>query len=92
VQLKDLVDLGLIRAETPLTMLGFPAGPIEAQVTARGTIQLFDGREHADPSKAAAEAALYDPWFSWSVPGGTTLGTLRQQAREGLIGDQGPSP
>lgn len=92
VQLRDLIDLGMIRAETQLIMPSLAVGPTEAQITARGTIRLQDGREHTDPSKAAAEAAFDEPWSSWSVLGGTTLGALRQQAREGLLGDQFPPP
>ena len=61
VQLQDLIDLGLIRAETQLIMMDFPQGPTEAQITARGTIRLQDGREYNDPSKAAAEASFMTP-------------------------------
>lgn len=86
--LQDLIDVGLIEAGTPLFMLPFASPPTEARITAQGTIRLQDGREYTDPSKAAAEATLYDPWYTWSVPGGPTLGELRQRAREGLTGNQ----
>jgi hypothetical protein len=87
VQLKDLVDFELISAETPLSLLGFSWIPTEARITAQGTLRLADGRQYTDPSKAAAEA-LFDSWYQWSVPGVGTLWYLRQQAREGRVGDQ----
>jgi Restriction Enzyme Adenine Methylase Associated len=88
LRLQDLIDVGLIEAETPLFMLPFASLPAEARITARGTIRLQDGREYKDPWKAAAEATFYDPWYTWSVPGGPTLAELRQRAREGLTGNQ----
>jgi hypothetical protein len=87
VQLQDLVDLGLITAETPLSLLGFSSAPAEARVTAQGTIRLWDGREYSDPSVAAAKAVFSDSWFNWSVPGSNTLAALREQARTGRMVD-----
>jgi hypothetical protein len=88
LQLQELIDVGLIEAETPLFVLPFASLLTEARITAGGTIRLQDGREYTDPSKAAAEATLYDPWYTWSVPGEPTLAEFRQRAREGLTGDQ----
>lgn len=88
VPLKLLVDLGLITEETPLSLVGFSSVPTQARITAQGTLRLLDGREYTDPSKAAAEAVLFDAWSFWSLPGGDRLGALRHRAREGRIGDE----
>jgi hypothetical protein len=68
LRLQELIDVGLIEAETPLFMLPFTSLLTEARITAEGTIRLQDGLEYTDPSKAAAEATLYDPGTPGQYP------------------------
>jgi hypothetical protein len=82
VRLQDLIDLGLLAPDTVLSSL-LPFATTSARVTSQGILELSNGKQYTDPSKAAAEAGIFDPWFIWSLADGRTLGLLRQQARSG---------
>ncbi|WP_181548931.1 hypothetical protein [Micromonospora saelicesensis] len=82
VRIADLIDAGLLAADTDLTFQQrIGETPYRATVTAGGHLRLPDGREFATPSRAAAEAAglvAVPGWAVWRVqPSGQTLHHLR---------------
>ncbi|WP_420611898.1 hypothetical protein [Candidatus Spongiisocius sp.] len=90
VVVKDLLDEGLIAADTPLT---WTRPQKEKSYTARvldtGDIKLDDGRIYSSPSRAACEAAgtAVNGWRVWKTPSGRTLLDLRSE----LLGRHDPS-
>lgn len=83
VQLKDLMDAGLLAAGDELVFDRPRLGEsYTAEVTPEGRLRLEDGREFAAPSRAAMEAAdlpSIDGWFAWRMPQGSTLADLRRR-------------
>ena len=90
VQLKDLIDAGLLAAGAALV---FDRPRLDTsykgEVTTEGRIRLEDGREFAAPSRAAMEAAdlpSIDGWFAWTLSqDGTRLADLRRQLLVGFL-------
>jgi len=84
VQLKDLIDAGLLAAGAALV---FDRPRLDTsytgEVTTEGRIRLEDGREFAAPSRAAMEAAdlpSIDGWFAWTLSrDGARLADLRRR-------------
>ena len=92
VQVKNLIDAGVLAVESILTFDRPRLGEFyEAVVTAEGRLRLPDGREFAAPSRAAMEAADangIDGWSAW-VSGDSTLADLRQQLLADAAGQGG---
>ena len=85
VVVKDLLDEGLIDADTPLTWTR-PQKDIThtAKVLDTGDIQLDDGGTYSFPSRAASEAAGIpaNGWWVWKTPSGRTLSDLRSELQD----------
>lgn len=83
VQVKDLLDRGLLKVDAVLEFRRPRSGErYLAEVTPAGRLRLEDGREFAAPSRAAMEAAeigAIDGWSAWAVSGSDrTLFSLRK--------------
>jgi len=83
VQVKDLLDMGLLTAGEVLEFRRPRSGErYTAEVTPEGRLRLEDGREFAAPSRAAMEAAergAIDGWSAWTLSASDrTLFSLRK--------------
>lgn len=85
VQVRDLVDAGLVRPGAKLRFVRRRIGETyHAEVTAAGRVRLLpDGEEFSSPSRAAMVAAgmrAVDGWLAWIlVETGRQLDALRQE-------------
>lgn len=83
IAVSDLIDAGLLEAETSLTWTRPRIGAsYTARVLATGQIELVDGRTYSSPSRAAMEAAdipAYDGWHAWRTSAGHSLADLRDK-------------
>lgn len=88
IAVSDLLDAGLVEAETPLIWTRPRVGATyQARVLPSGQIALEDSRAFASPSRAAVEAAgipAYDGWHAWVIPDGRSLSDLRTELLDGL--------
>ena len=99
VAVKDLLEAGLIAADTPLMWTRPRKGQTHrARVLATGDIRLDEGGTHSSPSLAAHEAAgiAVNGWRVWKTPGGRTLSDLRSELlarhEEDGLGEPGEHP
>lgn len=83
IEISDLLDAGLLDAETRLTWERPRLGKTyTATITDTGAIRLDDGRSFSSPSRAAMEAAdipAYDGWYAWRTEQGHLLLDLREE-------------